>query len=295
MQPPTKEEKQAYWHNVKKVLVIGLSIIVIIGIIFKMYYNRQVITPHIVPFLTTFQVVLMLSLTYYETLKNRHMMCNRHRHGYYATYMNDVFLSIVISIAVLVFIVNYPSTWIWAIIGGICTLLLTWSSYHDLKKNKPILSPVSEIENEHRKLIIDVLIGYIIVYRIDGKISKKIDLSKYGAIISKYTVLTSISELYYYLNYGPYSIDECEQLLKKYQYLRVKQVPGENSYIESWGSFVDEIQKLNQTYATNQDKEQQYKSILHKTYSEIDSILTRSNQMDLSTEAIHKKIKKYFD
>ena len=82
---------------------------------------------------------------------------------------------------------------------------------------------------------------------------------------------------------------------KKYQYLRVKQVPGENSYIESWGSFVDEIQKLNQTYATNQDKEQQYKSILHKTYSEIDSILTRSNQMDLSTEAIHKKIKKYFD
>lgn len=40
MQPPTKEEKQAYWHNVKKVLVIGLSIIVIIGIIFKMYYNR---------------------------------------------------------------------------------------------------------------------------------------------------------------------------------------------------------------------------------------------------------------
>ena len=54
MQPPTKEEKQAYWHNVKKVLVIGLSIIVIIGIIFKMYYNRQVITPHIVPFLITF-------------------------------------------------------------------------------------------------------------------------------------------------------------------------------------------------------------------------------------------------
>ena len=53
MQPPTKEEKQAYWHNVKKVLVIGLSIIVIIGIIFKMYYNRQVITPHIVPFLIT--------------------------------------------------------------------------------------------------------------------------------------------------------------------------------------------------------------------------------------------------
>ena len=195
MQPPTKEEKQAYWHNVKKVLVIGLSIIVIIGIIFKMYYNRQVITPHIVPFLITFQVVLMLSLTYYETLKNRHMMCNRHRHGYYATYMNDVFLSIVISIAVLVFIVNYPSTWIWALIGGICTLLLTWSSYHDLKKNKPILSPVSEIENEHRKLIIDVLIGYIIAYRIDGKISKKLIFQNMGQL------LVNIQSLQVFQNY----------------------------------------------------------------------------------------------
>lgn len=295
MQPPTKEEKQAYWHQVKIVLLIGLSIIGIIGIIFKMYYNRQVIIPHIVPFLITFQVVLMLSLTYYETLKNRHMMRNRHRHGYYATYMNDVFLSLGISIAIIVFIVNYPTTWIWAIIGGICTLLLTGSSYHDLKKNKPSLNPVSEIENEHRQIIIDVLIRYIIRYRIGGKISKEIDLSKHGAIISNYTVLTSISELYYYLNFGPYLTDECEQLLKKYQYLKVKHVSGEYFYIESWGSFVDEIQKINQIYATKQDKKSNYQSILNKTYSYIDSILTRSNQMDLSTEDIHKKIKKYFD
>ena len=84
-------------------------------------------------------------------------------------------------------------------------------------------------------------------------------------------------------------------MLKKYQYLRVKQVPGENSYIESWGNFVDEIQKINQIYATKQDKKSNYQSILNKTYSDIDSILTRSNQMDLSTEEIQKKIKKYFD
>lgn len=295
MQPPTKEEKQAYWHKVKIVLLIGLSIIIITGLICKVYYNRQIVIPHIVPFLVTFQVVLVLSLIYYDTLKNRHMMRNRHRHGYYATYMNDVFISIGISIAILVFIINEPSTWIWAVIGGIFTSLLTWSSYHDLKKEKPSLNPVSGIENEHRQLIIDVLIGYIIAYRIDGKISKEIDLSKYGAIISKYTVLTSISELYYYLNYGPYSIDECEQLLKKYQYLELKQVSGEYPYIESWGSFIDEIQKLNQIYVTKHDKEQPYENILHKTYSGIDFILTRSNQMDLSTEEIHKKIKKYFD
>lgn len=295
MQPPTKEEKQAYWYNVKKVLLIGLSIIIIIGLICQTYYNRQVIIPHIVPFFITVQMVIALSLIYYETLKNRHMMRNRHRHGYYATYMNDVFISIGISIAILVFLINEPSTWIWAVTGGIFTSLLTWSSYHDLKKEKPSLNPVSGIENEHRQLIIDVLIGYIIAYRIDGKISKEIDLSKYGAIISKYTVLTSISELYYYLNYGPYSIDECEQLLKKYQYLELKQFSGEYLYIESWGSFIDEIQKLNQIYVTKHDKEQQYENILHKTYSGIDFILTRSNQMDLSTEEIHKKIKKYFD
>ena len=295
MQPPTKEEKQAYWYNVKIVLLIGLLIIGIIGLIYLFYYNRHVIIPHIIPFLVTFQFVLALSLIYYDTLKNRYMMRNRHRHGYYATYMNDVFISMSISIVILVFIINEPSTWIWAVIGGICTSLLTWYSYHDLKKNKPSLNPVSEIENKHRQLIIDVLIEYIIRYRIDGKLARESNFSKYSAFISKYTVRQSIAELCYYLNFGPYLTDECEQLLKKYQYLKVNHVSEEYPYIESWGSFLDEIQKLNQNYATTQDKNKSYQRILNTAYSDIDSILKRSNQMGLNTKDTHKKIKKYFD
>lgn len=280
IKPPTKEEKEQYWSTFKTVSkVVGLLLGAVTTLCLAFYgFIRYFddIKNYIAPVITMILMAGVMSCLYAMVYYNWNMMNKRHRIGYYTGYMNNIVLSIVVTIAahLVVAFVGHAYTRLnslpFNILMQVAALILTVVYISKIRKEKPTIPPVTVEEAKHRDFLIEQYINNIN--------QKRIDEEMYDYCVATYiyndTVASEmIGTLRYYLNYGPYD---------------TKQV---DNWLQNQTSMYTLYQNMAQTCINH--NENKYYTVRNDTEWDIRKILRRNSSQ--TKDGLIRALKEYLD
>ena len=118
IKPPTSDEKTEYWENIKSLTITSairmLTITMLLGFSFLLFSYTEIIITYtlyvlliILIGLMILLVVLRLSSYYFNVYKYWHMIHKRYRVGYYSSFMNNLVMSICITVVAITFFLFY--------------------------------------------------------------------------------------------------------------------------------------------------------------------------------------------
>mgnify|MGYP000069216355 CR=1 FL=1 len=221
IKPPTKEEKEQYWSkfkDVSKIVLALLSAAITICLTFYgfiRYYDE--IKNYIAPVITMILMVGVMSCLYAMVYYNWNMMNKRHRIGYYTGYMNNIVLSIIVTIVahLVVAVIGHGYTQQnmlpFNISMQVVTLIVTLIYISKIRKEHPTIPPVTVEEAKHRDVLIEQCINSINQQRID---EEKYEYRVATYIYNDTVACEMIGTLRYYLNYGPYDTKQVDNWLQ---------------------------------------------------------------------------------
>ena len=221
IKPPTKEEKEQYWSTFKTVSkVVGLLLGAVTTLClafcgFIRYFDD--IKNYIAPVITMILMAGVMSCLYAMVYYNWNMMNKRHRIGYYTGYMNNIVLSIIVTIAahIVVAVIGHGYTQQnmlpFNILMQVVTLIVTLIYISKIRKEHPTIPPVTVEEAKHREVLIEQCINSINQQRID---EEKYEYRVATYIYNDTVAYEMIGTLRYYLNYGAYNTTQVENWLQ---------------------------------------------------------------------------------
>lgn len=163
IQPPTKDEKNKYWKNIKSAVFsiiytnLGLIVILILGYLF--YDHKEIVTKYTLYTILTIVISLGFSTLYARIYKYWHLIYKRHRIGYYSSFMNSLILSLLITIVSIIGVTyafndmiphNLKTS---MLISIFFTIILTAHFVIKFRKEKPGLPKVTIQENKDREFL----------------------------------------------------------------------------------------------------------------------------------------------
>lgn len=221
IKPPTKEEKEQYWSTFKTVSkVVGLLLGAVTTLCLAFYgFIRYFddIKNYIAPVITMILMAGVMSCLYAMVYYNWNMMNKRHRIGYYTGYMNNIVLSIIVTIAahIVVAVIGHGYTQQnmlpFNILMQVVTLIVTLIYISKIRKEHPTIPPVTVEEAKHREVLIEQCINSINQQRID---EEKYEYRVATYIYNDTVAYEMIGTLRYYLNYGAYNTTQVENWLQ---------------------------------------------------------------------------------
>lgn len=221
IKPPTKEEKEQYWSTFKTVSkVVGLLLGAVTTLClaffgFIRYFDD--IKNYIAPVITMILMAGVMSCLYAMVYYNWNMMNKRHRIGYYTGYMNNIVLSIIVTIAahIVVAVIGHgymqQNMLPFNILMQVATLIVTFVYISKIRKEHPTIPPVTVEEAKHREVLIEQCINSINQQRID---EEKYEYRVATYIYNDTVAYEMIGTLRYYLNYGAYNTTQVENWLQ---------------------------------------------------------------------------------
>lgn len=277
IQPPTDEEKKAYWLNVKIKTLFAASILaitVVITILVYIFINHyDTIVFYGVPTLIVVLLSSVLSSIYGELYETWHKMYKRHRVGYYATYVNTIVMAIIFTILIpglyygLSYIGAGYNPHLMTIVSTIGTIALTTYFVSETKRIKPELPPISEQESDDREFLKHLYYG-----------EQGIEPIEYQTGQYPYDILRYLGVLDYYLNYGVYDHKQVSQWKTKL----------DNSSLTIKNVF-DEIDRANRTKL-----DPNYPNVYEKGLKKIND-LTHSHELMRQPKLLRKRYQQYLD
>lgn len=221
IKPPTKEEKEQYWSTFKTVSkVVGLLLGAVTTLCLAFYgFIRYFddIKNYIAPVITMILMAGVMSCLYAMVYYNWNMMNKRHRIGYYTGYMNNIVLSIIVTIAahIVVAVIGHgymqQNMLPFNILMQVATLIVTFVYISKIRKEHPTIPPVTVEEAKHREVLIEQCINSINQQRID---EEKYEYCVATYIYNDTVAYEMIGTLRYYLNYGAYNTTQVENWLQ---------------------------------------------------------------------------------
>lgn len=221
IKPPTKEEKEQYWSTFKTVSkVVGLLLGAVTTLCLAFYgFIRYFddIKNYIAPVITMILMAGVMSCLYAMVYYNWNMMNKRHRIGYYTGYMNNIVLSIIVTITahIVVAVIGHGYTQQnmlpFNILMQVVTLIVTLIYISKIRKEHPTIPPVTVEEAKHREVLIEQCINSINQQRID---EEKYEYRVATYIYNDTVAYEMIGTLRYYLNYGAYNTTQVENWLQ---------------------------------------------------------------------------------
>ena len=154
IKPPTKEEKAAYWEKFQTVFLFTLLVsafVILLFVLGYLFYRHIDVVVYLgLPFLMVFILSGVVGSTYVEVYENWNMIYNRHRVGYYAYYMNSIFVAIFMTVVSFgsyfaLHLIGAPTPNLYLLSFVSILLIATFTVYYvvKIKKDKPPLPPLT--------------------------------------------------------------------------------------------------------------------------------------------------------
>lgn len=277
IQPPTDEEKKAYWSNVTTKALFAAGILAITAVITTLVYlfmnHYDEIVFYGVPTLMIVLLSSVLSAIYGELYDTWHKMYKRHRVGYYATYVNTIVMAIIFTISIpgLYYSLSYIGAGynphLMTIVSAIGTIALTTYFVSETKRIKPGLPPISEQESNDREFLKHLYYG-----------EQGIEPIEYQTGQYPYDILRYLGVLDYYLNYGVYDHKQVSQWKTKL----------DNSSLTIKNVF-DEMDRENRA-----KQDPNYPNVYEKGIKKIND-LTHSHELMMQPKLLRKRYQQYLD
>lgn len=298
IKPPTQKEKEEYWTTTKDIIllftymIIGIVAIGTLGYLFYKYthtmlYWTLISLVFIAIALFTLLISTIFAACYSQLYTSWHMIHKRHRIGYYSSFMNSLILSVLSTIVIIIVVYcTYYDIFtnafkmqdndmftiglkIAVAISIIFIIVTTIDSILDIRKEKPVLPPITEQEHEDRKLIKDF---YFYILDTEGfkHIKDSINVNE----------INYLGELDYYINYGVYDHEQIE----KWKYNFIDRI-----------STIDEIFKEMSEINKRKDNKL-YQEVFEKAKKEIEKLtLNKYDYIRNNKDRLKEHFNEYLD
>lgn len=279
IQPPTKEEKAAYWGNFKTVslfTILALAFVVLLFVLGYLVYNHIDTVIYLgLPLLMVFILSGVVGSTYVEVYENWNMIYNRHRVGHYAYYMNSIFIALLMTVvsfgcyfALPLIGAPTPTPYLLSFVSIVLTTIFTLYYIVKIKKDKPSLPALTTEESEAREFLKDLY------YRKLG-LNSSLSRTEFLLLSDNYSRLGCLD---YYLNYGVFSLS---QVAKWKEQLRNNEITVSTLFVQ--------MDCLNTEYNKEECKE------VYKKASDLLSYWKEMPALMISSKILRSRFQRYLD
>ena len=211
IKPPTKDEKAAYWGKFQTVFLFTLlasAFVVLIFVLGYLFYRHIDAVVYLgLPLLAVVILSGVVGSTYVEVYENWNMIYNRHRVGYYAYYVNSIFIALLMTVVSFGFYFSLPligaptpSPYLLSFVSIVLTTIFTLYYIVKVKKNKPPLPSLTTEESEAREFLKDLY------YRQLG-LNSSLNGTETLLLSDNFSRLGCLD---YYINCGVFSLSQVE-------------------------------------------------------------------------------------
>ena len=279
IKPFTKEEKAAYWGNFQIVSLFTLlasAFVILLFVLGYLFYRNSDTVIYIgLPLLMVFILSGVVGSTYVEVYENWNMIYNRHRVGYYAYYMNSIFVAVFMTTVSFAFyfalsLIGAPVPNPYLLSFMFIVLIAMFSLYYivKIKKDKPSLLALTTEESEAREFLKDLY------YRKLG-LNSSLSRTEFLLLSDNYSRLGCLD---YYLNYGVFSLS---QVAKWGEQLRNNEITVSTLFVQ--------MDCLNTEYNKEECKE------VYKKASDLLSYWKEMPALMRSSKILRSRFQRYLD